>query len=98
MDMIERPADGPAYPTATVDELGLEPAKVDELLARARRDVENGTLPSCQLAIARDGKVGVAVTIGDATPDSRFIIFSCSKALTASAFWLLIGDGSVDVD
>ena len=36
------------------------------------------------------------VTLGDATVDSRYVIFSCTKALIASAIWLLIGDDRLD--
>ena len=36
-------------------------------------------------------------TIGDAAPDSRYVMFSCTKGITAGAVWLLIGDGALDV-
>ena len=39
---------------------GLDPAKVDELLNRVKKEVEEGLLPSVQVAIARNGKLGVA--------------------------------------
>ena len=68
-----------------------------ELLDAARADVESGWLPSCQLAVARDGELVVFETFGDATPDTRYCIFSCTKAIVASAMWLLIGDGLLDV-
>ena len=34
-------------------EAGLDPQKVDALLERAAREVNEGQLPSCQIAIAR---------------------------------------------
>src|SRR5204862_3981352 len=55
-------------------ELGLDVDKVAELLARAQREVDAGHTPSCQLAIARDGRVGVWQTLGDAAPESRYVI------------------------
>ena len=70
---------------------------VRELLDTARADVESGWLPSCQLAVARDGELVVFETFGDATNDTRFCIFSCTKPIVASAVWLLIGDGLLDV-
>jgi CubicO group peptidase (beta-lactamase class C family) len=70
---------------------------VHELLDAARADVDSGWLPSCQLAVARGGEVLVFETFGDATPDTRYCIFSCTKAIVASAMWLLIGDGVLDV-
>src|SRR4029077_9562500 len=70
---------------------------VRQLLDAARANVESGWLPSCQLAGARDGELVVFETFGDATPDTRYCIFSCTKAIVASAVWLLIGDGVLDV-
>ncbi len=70
---------------------------IQELLDTARADVESGWLPSCQLAVARDGELVVFETFGDATNDSRYLIFSCTKPIVASAMWLLIGDGLLDV-
>jgi CubicO group peptidase (beta-lactamase class C family) len=95
MDYIDAPE---GYATATLDELGLDPEKVDELVARARRDVDEGDLPSCQLALARDGKVGLFLTIGEAEPASRYVMFSCSKAVTGAAVWMLLADGSIKRD
>ena len=66
-----------------------------DLLARARRDVEEGLVPSCQLALARDGELIAFETFGEATNESRYTIFSVTKALTASAVWLLVGDGKL---
>lgn len=68
-----------------------------ELLDAARADVESGWLPSCQLAVARDGELIAFETFGAATDDTRYCIFSCTKAIVASAVWLLIGDGLLDV-
>jgi CubicO group peptidase (beta-lactamase class C family) len=77
---------------------GLDPVKVSELLERARREIDDGLLPSCQLALARDGEVAWTVTLGQSTPDSRYVIFSCTKALTAGAVWLLLGEGAITRD
>jgi CubicO group peptidase (beta-lactamase class C family) len=78
-------------------ELGLDADKVADLFARAQREVDAGHTPSCQIAIARDGRVAVGRTLGDAEPDSRYVIFSCTKALVAGAVWILIGEGALDV-
>jgi CubicO group peptidase (beta-lactamase class C family) len=68
-----------------------------ELLDAARAAVESGSLPSCQLAVARDGELVAFETFGDATNDTRYFIFSCTKPIVASAAWLLIADGLLDV-
>jgi CubicO group peptidase (beta-lactamase class C family) len=80
------------------DAVGLDSEKVEALVARAHHEVDAGLLPSCQLALARHGKVAVFETIGDATPGSRYVMFSATKAFVASAFWLLIQDGSIALD
>jgi CubicO group peptidase (beta-lactamase class C family) len=89
----------PFVRTAVADptELGLDADKVADLFARARREVDAGHTPSCQIAIARDGRVAVWRTLGDAEPGSRYVIFSCTKALVAGAIWILIGEGALDV-
>jgi CubicO group peptidase (beta-lactamase class C family) len=80
--------------TATMQTLDRD--AMDALVARAHREVDDGLLPSCQLALARDGEVVLEVALGDATLDTRYVIFSCTKALVASAIWLLIGDDRLD--
>jgi CubicO group peptidase (beta-lactamase class C family) len=74
----------------------LDQQAMDSLVERARREIDSGLLPSCQLAIAHRGDVVLDVTLGDATPESRYGIFSCTKAIVASAIWLLIGDDRLD--
>jgi CubicO group peptidase (beta-lactamase class C family) len=69
---------------------------ISELLDAARADVESGWLPSCQLAVARNGELVAFETFG-AAPATRYCIFSCTKPIVASAVWLLIGDGLLDV-
>ena len=71
---------------------------IDELLALARTDVDNGRLPACQLAVAKDGELVVFETFGDATNDTRFCVFSCTKPIVASAVWLLLGEGRLALD
>src|SRR3954452_10980769 len=84
-------------PVADPADLGFDPAAIAALEERARREIDAGLLPSCQLALARDGRVAWATTLGDATAGSRYVIFSATKALVAGAMWLLIGEGEIDV-
>ncbi len=71
----------------------LDRSGVDALLARARRDVDDGLLPACQVALALDGEVLVHEAFGDATVDTRFTIFSATKPFVASVVWQLLGEG-----
>ncbi|MBF6559896.1 MAG: beta-lactamase family protein [Candidatus Binataceae bacterium] len=91
---------------ASPREVGLDPAKVAELFTRAEREVSEGLLPSCQIAIARGGKIAAMKTFGravqggvekPATDETLYCIFSCTKAIISSAIWILIGDGKLAV-
>jgi CubicO group peptidase (beta-lactamase class C family) len=87
-------------------EVGLDPAKVEELFKRAEREVADGLLPSCQIAIARNGKVGAMKSFGHAvqggadkpvSDETLYCVFSCTKAIVSSAMWILIGEGKLDI-
>lgn len=75
----------------------LVPEKIEGLVQRATQDVEQGHLPSCQLAIALGGEVVFQTAIGDATIDTRYVIFSATKTLVASMTWRLMSEGLLDV-
>ena len=78
-------------------EIGIDATKLQELLDRAKKEVDDGLLPSCQIAIARNGKLAAFETFGDASHDSLYCIFSSTKAITSAAAWLLIQDGKLDI-
>lgn len=87
--------------------VGLDPARVDDLLTRAEKEVREGLLPSAQIAIARDGKIAAMRTVGEVTHEGRpapasdetlYCIFSCSKAITSAAAWLLIQENRLGTD
>lgn len=84
--------------TGSIEELGLNPSKVDELLARVQREVDEGLLPAAQVAIARNGKVGVCESFGTANNDSLVCIFSATKGITSAAAWLLFQEGKLAED
>ena len=83
---------------ASVAELGLDQAKVDALLERARREVDEGLLPGVQIALARHGKVGVCESFGQADNESLICIFSATKGITSAAAWLLFQEGKLAED
>ena len=70
--------------------------RVKILLDRCRRDVDEGVLPSCQLALAIDDKIVVEEAFGEATVATRYVVYSATKPFVAAAVWHLISDGSVD--
>ena len=77
---------------------GLDVGAVEALVGRARREVDAGLLPACQVALARNGEVVLDATFGDAVPTDRFVVFSCTKAITAAAIWRLLSDGRLSTD
>src|SRR5690348_7029003 len=60
---------------------------IDTLLTRAQREIDAGLLPSCQIALARNGELEVFEAFGEATTDTRYIVFSATKAFVASLVW-----------
>ena len=76
--------------------MGIDQSKVDALLARARREVDEGLLPSTQVALAYQGELVAFEAYGDADVDTRYPAFSATKAFVASTVWTLIGEGLVD--
>lgn len=83
------------------EDVGVDPQKLAELFSRVARDVEEGPLPSAQVAVARHGKIagmrsfGSAVQGGvekPATDETLYCIFSCTKAVVAAAVWTLFED------
>lgn len=70
---------------------------IDTLLTRAQQEIDSGLLPGCQVALARHGELEVFEAFGDATTDTRYIVYSATKAFVASLVWVLIGEGAIDV-
>lgn len=70
----------------------LTEAGIAALIARAKRDVDDGKLPSCQIGVARHGELEVFETFG-APPTSRYLTFSVTKAFNAALAWVAMGDG-----
>lgn len=77
--------------------MSLDAAKVQALMDRARREVDEGLLPSCQVALGYEGEIVAAEVFGDATADTRYCIFSATKPFVASTVWTLMGEGVIDV-
>ena len=70
---------------------------IEDLFGRARHDVDAGILPACQLAVGFQGEVVASATFGEVVAGecTRFVIFSCTKPIVASAVWQLLGEGSL---
>ena len=89
------------------EDLGIDSEKLEAVFARAKRDVDQGVLPSAQVAVARHGRLAGARSYGvaringvdqPATNDTLYTIFSSTKALVAAAAWTLFEDGLLRLD
>jgi CubicO group peptidase (beta-lactamase class C family) len=86
-----------AQVTVEPEEVGVLPDRLEALLLRAQREIDEGLLPSCQIALAKDGKLVAFETFGKSTNDTRYIVFSATKPFVASAVWTLLQDGKLDL-
>ena len=77
---------------------GLSVDKVQELLTRAAKEVDVGLLPAAQIALAKDNKIVLSASFGEAQDNSLTCIFSATKAITSAAAWLLIQEGKLSED
>ncbi|MBT7371769.1 MAG: beta-lactamase family protein [Gammaproteobacteria bacterium] len=80
------------------EDAGVDPGKLMDLSMRIKREVDEGLLPSAQIAVARNGRLVYFETYGDATNQTLYCIFSSTKAITSAAAWLLIQEGKLNVD
>jgi len=80
------------------DDVGVDRARLDLFLNRVRLEVEQGVLPSAQVAVARHGRLVAFETYGDATNDSRYITQSVGRNLVAATVWKLLGEGVFSID
>jgi len=71
---------------------------VERFEERVAREIDSGLLPSCQWAFGLDGEVVASGVLGDADQDTRYTIFSATKALVASTVWTCLGEGSIKLD
>ncbi len=75
----------------------IDDTRIDQLLTRVRREVDEGLSPAVQIAVGHEGKLVVDATFG-APDDTRFVVFSATKGLVAAAFWQLLDRGDVVMD
>jgi CubicO group peptidase (beta-lactamase class C family) len=85
-------------PVDKPEALGIDPDKLDALRTRARQEIDEGLLPSCQFALARDGQLVAFEAFGDADLDTRYVMFSATKVVVASAVWQLIAEGKIEIE
>ncbi|HNM76916.1 MAG TPA: serine hydrolase domain-containing protein [Tepidiformaceae bacterium] len=94
---------------AKPEDLGIDSEKLEALYARAKRDVDDGTLKSAQVAVARHGQLAGVRTFGTvrhngaeaevpATNSTLYAIFSSTKAVVGAAAWTVCEDGLLKIE
>ena len=89
---------------ATHASLGLDARALERLQELITRHLAEGRYPGAQIAVARDGRLALTRTFGDArldpsrTPardDSLWLLYSNTKVVTACAVWVLAEQGAL---
>jgi CubicO group peptidase (beta-lactamase class C family) len=95
-----------AFPlsVATSSSLGLDSRALDRLPELITRHLAEGRYPGAQIAVAREGKLALVRTFGDARldparvparDDSLWLLYSNTKVITACAVWILAEQGAL---
>src|ERR1700733_3038397 len=91
-------------PESNLSALGFAAKPLDHLDALIQPHTAEGRYAGAQIALARDGKLGLFRTYGNArteggtvpaTNDTLFLLFSQTKVLTSSAVWTLVEEGKL---
>lgn len=92
------------------ESVGIDSSKLETLFERAEKEVNEGLLPSVQIAVARQGRIAAMRTFGSiesagaagssvpASDETLYIIYSATKAITSAAAWILIQEGKLRID
>jgi CubicO group peptidase (beta-lactamase class C family) len=80
------------------EEVGVDPRRLAVFLDRARLDVDNGALPSVQVAVAAKGRLVAFETYGDSSNEKKYILQSAGRNVVAAALWKVLDDGLVKTD
>ena len=71
--------------------------RLDVLLERCRLEVDNGALPSAQVALHVDGVEYACEIFGAATQSTRYVLQSAGRPVVAGVLWKLMSDGLLDI-
>ena len=89
---------------ATPSSVGLDPRPLERLQELISRHLAEGRYPGAQIALARDGKLALFRTFGDARidparaaarDDTLWLLYSNTKVVTACAVWVLAEQGAL---
>ena len=75
----------------------LNTAAVNALRGRIRAEIDEGHSHAAQFALGLQGEIVATESFGTATPASRFVIFSATKAMVAMSLLPHLADGSIEL-
>ncbi|MEM9463839.1 MAG: serine hydrolase domain-containing protein [Actinomycetota bacterium] len=76
----------------------IVPSRLDALVARCRREVDEGRLPGYQLAVGFEGDIAYAEAYGEARDEQRFHTYSAVKPTVSLTVLELAAEGLLDID
>jgi len=91
-------------PESNLTALGFAAKPLDHLDGMIQSHIAEGRYPGAQIALARNGKLGLLRTYGNArieggvvpsTNETLFLLFSQTKVLTSAAVWTLVEEGKL---
>lgn len=94
----------PEFIASSPEEVGVSSSRLEELFARVRRDVDDGSHGSVSVAVARNGKIAGAAAFGKAvqggvlrtaTPETLYQLYSATKGILAVTLWPLFEQGKL---
>ena len=74
----------------------IDPAAIAHLEARIATELDVGNVLAAQFAIGFGGEIVASGSFGEALDDTRFCIFSATKALVSSTLIPFIASGALD--
>ncbi len=89
------------------EDVGVDSEALEAVFARAQRDIDDGVLPSAQVAVARHGRLAGLRTFGSAvqggeerpaTDETLYTIYSSTKAVVAVAIWQLLEEDNLKLE
>lgn len=85
-------------PTTDPVAAGFDLDALDVLRDKVRAQVDEGRMPACQVAFGVDGELALFESYGTATDDTRFVVFSATKALIGGVVWQLLAEKALSTD
>ncbi len=74
------------------------PERIDALLERCRREIDEGRIPGCQVAVGFERELVLFEALGEVSLDQRFHLYSAVKPTVSLTVLELAAEGLIDLD